>query len=281
MENNLLTKKDVTKAWAGYQLAAEPCNNYERLTALGFSYAVSDALEKLYKDNPEEYKLALQRHLLLYNSEAIFGSAIIGITLALEEERAKMMNDGASNEKLIASAEMISNLKIGLMGPLAGIGDTLNHSMISPLILSLFIPLAAQGSWLGGVGALLVWGTYMSGLSYFLTMKGYTVGKKSITQLLQSGRMSKIIQIASILGLFMMGALSSTYVKLVTTVSWTNAAGDVLLLQDYIDAILPKFLPLVAVAGIYLYFKKKGPKFIPAIVTVLGISMVFSFLGIV
>ena len=112
---NLLTKKDIQKAWAGYMLAAEPSCNYERLTALGFSYALADPLEKLYGDNPEEYRKALQRHLMLYNSEAIFGSSIVGLTLALEEERAKMMHKGASEEDLQSSADMISNLKVGLM----------------------------------------------------------------------------------------------------------------------------------------------------------------------
>lgn len=277
----LLSKKDVQKAWASYLLAAEPASNYERLTALGFSFSLADSLEKLYSDNVEEYKKALQRHLLLYNSEAIFGSTIIGLTLALEEERAKMMQAGADENELNSSAEMISNLKIGLMGPLAGIGDTLNHTMISPLILSLFIPLAAEGSWLGGAGALLVWTAYMTGLSYVLAMKGYTIGRDSVIQLLQSGRMGKIIQIASILGLFMMGALSSTYVKLTTTLSWTNAVGEKQLLQTYIDSFLPQLLPLLAVGAIYLYFKKKGPRFLPVIIIVLILAEILSFFGIV
>ena len=130
-----LKKNEVIKGWAKYYLTAEVNSGFERLTAPAFSYGMSAILAKLYKEDEEEYKKALQRHLMFYNSEATWGSVIFGMTCALEEERAIMLQEGAGSEELEASADMISNLKVGLMGPLAGIGDTINHGMLRPLLL--------------------------------------------------------------------------------------------------------------------------------------------------
>lgn len=276
-----ITKKDVVKGWAKYILSAEVCSGFERLTALGFSYGMSDVLEKLYKDDKQEYQKALKRHLMFYNSEANFGSIIIGISIALEEERALLLSKKATTKQLDESAEMISSLKIGLMGPLAGIGDTINHGMIRPLLLSLFIPLATQGMWIASVAPLVIWVLGISFLGYFLAISGYKQGKRSVVNLLQSGKLNEFIKGASVLGLFMMGALSSSYVKLSTKLSWQNALGETVNLQNYIDSIFPKLLPLLAVFGIYFFFKKKGPKYVIVLCGIIVISLVLSFFKIV
>ena len=111
-----LKKNEVIKGWAKYYLTAEVNSGFERLTAPAFSYGMSAILAKLYKEDEEEYKKALQRHLMFYNSEATWGSVIFGMTCALEEERAIMLQEGAGSEELEASADMISNLKVGTAG---------------------------------------------------------------------------------------------------------------------------------------------------------------------
>ena len=217
---------------------------------------------------------------MFYNSEATWGSMIFGISCALEEERANMVKAGASQEELEDSAELITNLKVGLMGPLAGIGDSVNHGMLRPLLLSLFIPLASAGSWVAGVAPLLIWVACISAFGYWLVTTGYSLGKKSVVNILQSGALNKLINIASVLGLFMMGALSSTYVKLQTVVSWSSVTGDPVLLQDKLDAIFPNMLPLLVVFGVYFYIKKRGPKYVRILLTLLALGLVLSFFGI-
>lgn len=281
MSDIKLSKNEVVKGWSRYYTAAEVSSGFERLTAPAFSYGMSPILQKLYKDNPDEFIKALKRHLMFYNSEATWGAVIFGISCALEEERAQMLNDGASEEELEASATMISNLKIGLMGPLAGIGDTINHGMLRPLLISMFIPLAAAGSWLAGLGPLLIWGIVVPGFAYALVTKGYVLGRKSVVTILKSGKLNQFINTASVLGLFMMGALSSTYIKLSTQISWTNAVGEVTKLQDFINKIFPNLLPLLVVFGIYFYIKKAGPKYVRILLSILVLSVVLSFFGIV
>ncbi|HCQ8222520.1 TPA: PTS system mannose/fructose/sorbose family transporter subunit IID [Klebsiella pneumoniae] len=281
MSDKLITKRDVVKGWSKYYLSAEVASGFERLTAPAFSFGMEPVLTKLYHDSPEEYKAALKRQLMFFNSEATWGSMIFGISCALEEERAIMLKKGASQEELDASSDMITNLKVGLMGPLAGIGDSVNHGIIQPLLLSIFIPLASAGLWIAGVAPLIIWGVCISLFAYMLSTKGYSLGKKSVVNILQSGALSKFIDMASVLGLFMMGALSSTYIKLTTAISWTDVSGKQILLQDHLNTIFPKLLPLLVVFGVYLYIKKFGPKYVRILISLLVISVVLSFFGIV
>ena len=281
MADKLVSKKDIIKGWAKYYLCAEVSSGFERLTAPAFSFGMDPVLNKPYHDNPEEYKEALKRHLMFYNCEATWGSMLFGMSCALEEERAVRLKEGASKEELDASSELISNLKIGLMGPLAGIGDSVNHGMLRPLLISLFIPLASAGAWIAGVAPLLIWGVCISLFAYFLMSKGYSLGQKSVVNILQSSALTRLINMASVLGLFMMGALSSTYVKLKSVVSWTDVAGKAVYLQDKLDAIFPNVLPLLVVFGVYFYIKKAGPKYVRILVFLIVAALLLSFLGIV
>nr|WP_072514932.1 PTS system mannose/fructose/sorbose family transporter subunit IID [Ndongobacter massiliensis] len=277
-----LTSKDVTKAWAKYILCAEVSSGYERLTALAFSYGVSEALEKLYGHDEEEYRTALERHLMFYNSEAIWGSLIIGITLALEEERALKIASGSFEETEKKDlADVVTNFKLGLMGPLAGIGDTINHAMIRPLLLSAFIPLASSGLWIAGVAPIVIWGVGTSFLGYSLLQLGYNSGKNSVDHVLGAGKINTFINGAGILGLFMMGGLSAQYVKFQTAISWTNAVGETVELQQFIDKIFPNLFPLAIIIGIVFFFKKIGQKYVSLLMLILALSLVLSFFGLV
>lgn len=273
-----LTKKEVVQSWARYYLSAEVSSSYERLTALGFAYGMLPALKKLYGDSKAELSNALQRHLGFYNSEATWGSLLFGITLALEEERANAMKRDSEIQE--ESTDMITNLKIGLMGPLAGIGDTIDGGTIKPIVLALFIPMAAAGLWQTSVIAFLIYGIAITSLAYFLVMKGYSLGKQSIVTILQSGKINQLIHAASILGLFMMGALSASYVKL-TTVFVIDSGSGIFKLQDIFNKFIPNFLPLCVVFFVYWYIKKSGPKYVRILLTILVLSVLFSLWGIV
>ncbi|GAB2027385.1 PTS system mannose/fructose/sorbose family transporter subunit IID [Lactovum odontotermitis] len=277
----LLTKRDVIKGWAKYYLCAEVSSGFERLTAPAFSFGMSGVLRDLYESRPEELKSSLERHLLFYNSEATWGSIIFGISCALEEERASQMNNGAEPELMDQSAKVISDLKVGLMGPLAGMGDSISHGIVRPLLISAFIPVAAAGSWIGGIAPFIIWALVVSAFAFFLVSQGYALGKRSVTTILQSATLSKVINMASVLGLFMMGALSSTYIKLATVIHWKDGAGKAVLLQDKINTILPNLLPLIVVFGVYFYIKRFGPKYVRILLGLLVISFALAFIGFV
>lgn len=265
-----VTKTTLRKSFTRWFLTAELSNSFERLQALMFANAISPALQKIYKDKSEELKDAYERHLLFYNSEATFGSLILGIIISMEEERGAgaPIND-----------EAITGIKTGLMGPMAGIGDTLIWGTIKPIILGLAISFAQQGNALGAfIPFLFPLAVVLIG--YNNVKLGYRLGKESVVKMMQDGMMNKIITSASILGLFMMGALSSTYVKLSTplVISFSNA--DPIVVQDILNNILPGILPLAAIFGIYYYFKKQQTNYVKMLVIILIIAMVSGYFGI-
>jgi len=115
-EGRLLSKKDIDRAAWSYIFFAQATQNFERMMGLAFCHVVEPILKKLYKNNDEEYKNSLKRHMQFYNTEPQLGALIPGITIAMEEARAQ-------GEEV--SEELITNTKNALMGPFAGIGDSL------------------------------------------------------------------------------------------------------------------------------------------------------------
>lgn len=264
-----LTKKDLRGVYNTWYFSTELSNSYERLQALAFCNALSKPLRKLYKDD-EKYKDALKRHLQFYNSEGTFGCMIHGIALSMEEQKANG-ND--------IPGEVITGIKTGLMGPIAGIGDTIIWGTLKPIILALACTFAMEGNVLGVLmpflfpllGYIIGW--------YCLSF-GYKVGKDSIMKIMQSGLINDIITGSSILGLFMMGALSSSYVKVKTVLQFTVNNAEPVVLQNILDQILPGILPLSAIFGIYYYFTHRGQNYNKVIFALLGISLLGALLGI-
>lgn len=265
-----LSKREVNKAFWIYQLGCEESNSYERLQSLIFCASMIPAIKKLYADDKEEQKKALKRHLTFFNTEGSIGSSIQGITLAMEEEKA----NGAD-----ISGSAITSIKTGLMGPLAGIGDSVIWSALMPIIISIFIPMAKSGNPLGGLLPLIIYTAITMYISYFLIHRCYTVGRSSIIDLLQNGLIKEVIYGANVLGM-MMGALSASYVTVTTPLKIHVPGGSTIVLQTILDSMLKGLLPLAAVLLIYWYMQKKGPRYGVIIGTIIVISLLGSFCGI-
>lgn len=265
----LLTKKDIRRSWIMWLGTCELSNSFERLQSLSFAATMTPILKKLYKDD-DELSNALKRHLTFFNTEGIWGSLINGIVIAMEEERAK-------GEDI--SDEMITGLKTGFMGPLAGIGDTVDWGTIRPIVIGLFLPLASAGSWIAGLGPFVVVSLITSTISYYLFNLGYKVGRKSILQVLKDGRINQFILASSILGMFMMGILSSQYVKLSLKPELV-VNGEVTQVQSYVDQVLPGLLPFAAVFLLYYLIKKKNVKYTTILLGVLVFSLVGALVGL-
>jgi Phosphotransferase system, mannose/fructose/N-acetylgalactosamine-specific component IID len=79
--------------------------------APGYFYTVLPFLKRWYKD--EELVEMMQMQSQFFNVNAFDGNFIIGMDLAIEEKQGSK------------AKETIAGLKTGLMGPLAGVGDTI------------------------------------------------------------------------------------------------------------------------------------------------------------
>ncbi len=269
-ENTTITKKDIWRTFWRWWWTCEMSNSYERMQSVAYCYAMMPVLRKLYPDN-EDYSEALQRHLTFFNTEGIVGSVILGISVAMEEERVE------SQGKM--PGETIIAVKTALMGPVAGIGDTITWGTVKPLIFTLALTASVKGSILGFfllflfVPATVIYGWY-------LMVMGYKVGKTAFASLLESGWINRIITGAGILGLFMIGALSATTVKLQFAGTYMSAGAEKTF-QSIADGLVPGMLPLLAIMAIYMFIKKKGHKFGTIIIATLVIAMSLSFIGIV
>lgn len=264
-----LTKRDIFKAWLRWMLSVDLAVSWERLQTLAFCACLAPILKKLYT-RKEDLAAALKRHLIFYNSEGLIGSVIHGTVIAMEEQRA----NGAD-----ISDEAIIGLKTGMMGPFAGIGDTINWATIRPIILSIFLPMAAKGDAGATLAAFLILGIFYSVEGYICWTLGYRLGRQSILTVLEGGWIKQLISGAAVVGMFMMGTMSSQFVKFSTTVSWV-AGPNTVTLQKTLDSLLPGLLPLLLIFGIYWYLEKKGPKYTTILLSVLGISLIGSLLKV-
>ncbi len=270
-EGKRLTNKELFRTYLRLYITNEMSNSYERLQALNFCITMAPHLKKWYGDRKEEYIEALQRHLQFYNTESTIGSVICGIVLSMEEKKAQGEN---------IPAEAITGIKTGLMGPMAGIGDSLIRSTLKSTILAIACTLALAGNAIGAFFPLL-YPTIMIIVGYYMLKLGYDIGRDAVTKVLRSGVFAKIINATGILGMFMMGALSSSYVKVKTPLSFQmeNAAKAVVV-QDLLDGIIPGLLPLCAVFGIYWYLSKGGRKYSALVWVLFAIALVGSLIGV-
>ncbi len=265
-----LTTKDLRDTFTMWFFSTELSNSYDRLQGLAFGNALAKRLKKLYGDNTAGYRESLSRNLEFYNSEGTFGTLIHGITLSMEEEK-------ANGEEI--PGEVITGLKTGLMGPLAGIGDTLIWGTMRPIILGLASSFALNGNALGAIIPFL-FPLIIFIAGYNFLKLGYNVGRESVMRVLQSGMINSIIKATGILGLFMMGALGSTYVNVSTPLVFEVPNADPIVIQDILNQIAPGLLPLVAIFGIYFYFTRIGQNYTKLIVWILVLSLVASYFGI-
>lgn len=266
---SLLSKKDIRRSYLRWYTACEVSNSFERMQSVAFCYSMIPILEKLYKKK-EDLSEAMVRHLNFFNTQGIWGAPIHGITISMEEEKAKGgdIPDAA-----------ITGIKTGLMGPFAGIGDTIDWGTWKPLIFSLAASFGMTGSIAGAIiPFLFAIITFFEG--HYLWNLGYSLGKDSVKSILQSGWVQELITGASILGLFMMGALSANFVKLEIPIVVQMSGGNELAIQGILDSIAPGILPLTAVFAIYWYLKNKDQNYTKIILFILLISILGAFIGL-
>lgn len=270
-----ITTKDLGKSWFRWWYANEIPHSFDRMVAPSLLWALMPILRKLYK-NKDDLKEAYERHLLFFNTQAIWGGGtILGITASLEEARAKAIAEGKEDDAV--SPDVINSTKIGLMGPLAGIGDAIDSGTVQYILLAIALPWATAGS---AFGALVPWIafvvlTYIYGF-YFVKL-GHRLGRAAATEIVGGKNIRNIIDGLSVLGIFMMGILAANYVSVNAVAVW-SISGKKFVLQQILDQILPGILPLVAVMGVYFYFDKKGLKITQAL---LGLSGALAVLGII
>lgn len=201
-----LSKSDRQKVWWRSQFL-QGSWNYERMQNMGWAYALIPALKKLYTTK-EDRAAALERHMEFFNTHPYVAAPIIGVTLALEEEKAS----GTPVED-----KAIQGVKIGMMGPLAGIGDPVFWFTVRPILGALGASLASAGNILGPIIFFVGWNLIRMSFLWYTQELGYKSGK-DITKDMSGGILQDITKGASILGMFILAVLVKRWVAINFTV---------------------------------------------------------------
>lgn len=202
MEQKKITQGDLVSMFLRSNLQ-QASFNFERIHGLGFCYDMIPAIKRLYPLKADQVA-ALKRHLVFFNTTPAVCGPVIGVTAAMEEARANgaAIDDGA-----------INGIKVGLMGPLAGVGDPVFWFTLRPILGALGASLALGGSILGPLLFFFGWNIIRMLFLWYTQEFGYKVGT-SITKDLSGGLMGKITEGASILGMFIIGSLVQRWVSI-------------------------------------------------------------------
>jgi PTS system mannose-specific IID component len=242
----LLSKNDLFQSFLRWLFFSHACYNWERMQGVGFAHSMTPVIKKLYKTK-EDISAALKRHLVFFNTQPDIGGVVHGITIAMEEERAL----GAD-----ISDEAINSVKTSLMGPMAGIGDTIQQGIVIPIALAIGMSLALQGNFLGPIIFAVLVAAFVWGVGWWLYQQGYLQGRNAVTNILKGGALNRVITAAQVLGNFVLGALTVSFVSLSTKLAFT-IGGTTFNLQSVLDGLMPKILPLLLVLLIWWLLEKK------------------------
>lgn len=263
MNKQVLEKKDLRKVAHRWISTCIATYGYEMQLAPSVVYALAPALRKIYP-NDEDYKKSLNNHFKYYNCMPWLSKILLGASLAIEDTQG------------LEGLNAVQDLKVGLMGPLSGIGDTIGWVMIPTIFGSIAAYMAVEGSMVG-LGIWLLVNAVFWFIRLSLVEVGYFQGVKFITKF--GEKINAFTEAASILGLTVVGCLIPSVVKLLCGLNFTS--GDVILsVQEQIDSIMPSLLPVAAVGIMYYLVKVKKVKMNYIILGTLAISMIGAAFGI-
>ena len=296
-----ITKGDRIKVW-WRSTFLQGSWNYERMQNGGWAYTLIPALKRLYHTK-EDRSAALKRHLEFFNTHPYLASPILGVTMALEEERA---NGAPIDDKAI------QGVKVGMMGPLAGVGDPVFWFTVKPIIGALAASMAMAGNLLGPILYFVLWNAIRMAFLWYTQEFGYKAGSK-ITEDLSGGLLGEVTKGATILGMFILGSLVNRWVSVKLTpvvsnvpnqkgayIDWSSlpsgkagvqkalelqsqglslTKNKVTTLQDNLDSLIPGLMGLLLTLFCMWLLKKK----VSPIIIILGlfvVGVVFHVIGL-
>ncbi|MCI5481386.1 MAG: PTS system mannose/fructose/sorbose family transporter subunit IID [Lachnospiraceae bacterium] len=257
-----LDKKTLNKmVWRSLNLQAS--FNYERMQAAGWLYCILPGLEKIHADDKEDLQTSMEHNLEFFNTHPFLVTFVMGIVLSLEQQKADI--------------NMIRSVRVAAMGPLGGIGDAIFWFTLVPITAGITANMAINGSIAGPILFLLIFNLVQFGVRFFLMHWSYNLGSKAIEILTANAK--EFTRAASMLGVFIVGALTSNYGG--TTIALTIENGEnPIVIQSILDGVLPKLIPLTITLGLFFLIKKKGWTPVKCIFLLLVIGLVGAFIGI-
>ncbi len=266
--NEFTTYKDTTPAarldnktlnkmvWRSCQLQA--AFNYERMQSAGWLWSILPGLQKIHT-NKEDLATSMTHNMDFLNTHPFAVTFVMGMVLSMEQQKVDI--------------QTIRSVRVSTAAPLGGIGDALFWMTLIPIIAGMTANMAIEGSLLGPILYFVIaFGCEMA-LRYGLMYWSYNMGTKAVTMMTAYAK--EITHAASVLGVFVIGALISNMgagAKL--GISIPNGENPIVV-QDYLNKVLPCLIPLLFTLMCYVLIKKKG--FTP--VKLIGLFLVIGIVG--
>ena len=272
--NEMLQYKDLTPAprldnktlnkivWRSCQLQA--CFNYERMQAAGWLWSILPGLQKIHT-NKDDLAASMTHNLDFLNTHPFACTFVMGMVLSMEQQKMDI--------------QTISSVRISVAAPLGGIGDALFWMTLIPIVAGMTAQMAIDGSWVGPILYFVIaFGVEMA-LRYGLMYWSYNMGTKAVSMM--TAHAKEITHAASVLGVFIIGALIANYGGGTQLgISIPNGQGDPLVIQNYLNSILPCILPLLLTLMCYFLIIKKNFTPVKLILLLLVIGIVGCAFGI-
>lgn len=269
MDEQRLTKQELRQIWYRWGFTHLSSMSYEKLQAHAWAFSYIPFAEKYYKNDPEAKRRLLVRHSMFYNTEPQTGQIINGIVASMEEEIALGKN---------VPEELPVNIKATLMGPLAGIGDSLIQGIIVPILLSIAMGMAAGGNAIGPIFYILSYGILGPLISYFSFHYGYKLGVNAIDNII-GDNVKRITDAFNVLGIMVVGGLAAGNIVLNSSLE-IPMGENMKSLQSVLDSIFPKILPLSMVLLAWWLVSAKQMTATKVILIITAITSVGVVIGI-
>ena len=263
--NDLTPAKDLDKktlnkmVWRSLFLQAS--FNYERMQAAGWLYGILPGLEKIHT-NKEDLSKSMKHNLDFFNTHPFLVTFVMGIILSLEQQK--------------ADTQTIRAVRVAAMGPLGGIGDAIFWFTLVPITAGITANMAIGGSLLGPILFLLIFNIVQFGLRYWLMYWSYNLGSKAIDILTKNAK--EFTRSASLLGVFIVGALTSNYGATKLAIEIPNGESPIVI-HNILDGILHNIIPLGLTLMLFVLLKKKNWKPVTCIALLLVIGIVGAGIG--
>ncbi len=265
-----LSKKTLLKSFHNWYYGHLTCFSQEHMQTFGYLCSMLPLVEELYDDEDEKAK-AMNTYTAFFNTEPQLGTVIVGMTAGLEEARANGADD--------VDDETINSLRAGLMGPVAGIGDSLIVGTVIPILLGIALGMSGGGSPLGAIFYIIVWNLFAYFGMKFLYFKGYRLGGKAVDFLI-GAQGEALRESVSTLGGIVIGAVAATWVSVQTSLQLVNDAGEpYLVLQDKLNDVFPGLLTAVFIVVCWFLMAKKKMSPIKVMLILVAVAFVGVLIG--
>ena len=185
-------KKTLNRmVWRSYWLQSS--FNYETMQSGGWLFAMVPGLEKVHT-NKNDLAASMYHNLDFINTHPFLVTFVMGIVLSLEQNK--------------LDTQTIRAVRISAASPLGGIGDALFWLTLVPITAGITSNMAIEGSIAAPFIFLLIFNIAQAACRFGLMKWSYKVGTAAIDAL--TANMQAFTRAASILGVFVVGALTVT-----------------------------------------------------------------------